>query len=90
MSLRKFNFKNFTVSDHAVVMVLGTTKDEAKYGPNQDPLSRRRRLPRGQDFPQVAGVVKTANDQTRGKTTPMDSLCQNQDVIHPQPRCRPR
>jgi len=30
MSLRKSNFKNFTVSDHAVVMVRGTTKNEAK------------------------------------------------------------
>jgi len=71
MSLRKSNFKNFTVSDHAVVMVRGTTKNEDKYGPNQGPLGRRRRLPRGQDFLQVAGVVKTANDQTLGRTTPI-------------------
>jgi putative ABC transport system permease protein len=39
----------------------------AKYWPNQSPLGKRLRLPRGKDFVQIVGVVKTANYQTLGE-----------------------
>ena len=39
----------------------------AKYWPNQDPLGKRLQLPRGKDFLQIVGVVKTANYQSLGE-----------------------
>jgi len=40
----------------------------AKYWPNQDPVGKRLQLPRGKEFLQVVGVVKTTNYQTLGET----------------------
>ena len=39
----------------------------AKYWPNQDALGKRLQLPRGKQFLQIVGVVKTANYQTLGE-----------------------
>jgi predicted permease len=39
----------------------------AKYWPNQDALGKRLQIPRGKDFLQVVGIVKTTNYQSLGE-----------------------
>jgi len=40
----------------------------AKYWPNQNPLGMRLQLPRGKEFLEIVGVVKTTNYQTLGES----------------------
>jgi predicted permease len=61
--------RDFTQDDRDISSPAAIINDTlaAKYWPNQNPLGKRLRLPRGKEFLQVVGVVKTANYQTLGE-----------------------
>jgi predicted permease len=61
--------RDFTQDDHDISTPIAIINDTmaAKYWPNQDPLGKRLHLPRGKDFLEIVGVVKTANYQTLGE-----------------------
>jgi macrolide transport system ATP-binding/permease protein len=61
--------RDFTQDDRdssAEVAIINETM-AAKYWPNQNPLGKRLQLPRGTQFLQIVGVVKTTNYQTLGE-----------------------
>ena len=61
--------RDFTQEDSDIstpIAIINATM-AAKYWPNQNPLGRRLQLPRGKDFVEIVGVVKTANYQTLGE-----------------------
>jgi predicted permease len=61
--------RDFTQEDRDISTPIAIINDTmaAKYWPNQSPLGKRLQLPRGKDFVQIVGVVKTANYQTLGE-----------------------
>ncbi len=61
--------RDFTQDDRDISTPIAIINDTmaAKYWSNQDPLGKRLQLPRGKDFLQIVGVVKTANYQTLGE-----------------------
>jgi len=61
--------RDFTQDDRDISSPVAIINDTlaAKYWPNQNPLGKRLRLPRGKEFLQVLGVVRTANYQTLGE-----------------------
>jgi putative ABC transport system permease protein len=61
--------RDFTEEDRDISTPIAIINDTiaAKYWPNQSPLGKRLQLPRGKDFMQIVGVVKTANYQTLGE-----------------------
>jgi predicted permease len=61
--------RDFTQEDRDFSTPIAIINDTmaAKYWPNQSPLGKRLQLPRGKDFVQIVGVVKTANYQTLGE-----------------------
>ena len=61
---------DFTQDDRDISTPVAIINDTmaAKYWPNQDPVGKRLQLPRGKEFLQVVGVVKTTNYQTLGET----------------------
>ena len=67
--------RDFTQDDRDISAPMAIINDTmaAKYWPNQDALGKRLRLPRGKDFLQVVGVVKTANYQSLGEA-PQSSI----------------
>jgi len=62
--------RDFTQDDRDISTRVAIINDTmaAKYWPNQDPLGKRLQLPRGKEFLQIVGVVKTTNYQTLGET----------------------
>lgn len=61
--------RDFTQEDRDISTPIAIINDTmaAKYWPNETPLGKRLQLPRGKDFVQIVGVVKTANYQTLGE-----------------------
>jgi macrolide transport system ATP-binding/permease protein len=61
--------REFTQDDREISTPVAIINDTmaAKYWPNRDPLGKRLQLPRGKDFLQIVGVVKTANYQSLGE-----------------------
>jgi predicted permease len=61
--------RDFTQEDRDISTSVAIINDTmaAKYWPNETPLGKRLQLPRGKEFLQIVGVVKTANYQTLGE-----------------------
>jgi predicted permease len=61
--------RDFTQDDRDISTPVAIINDTmaAEYWPNQNPLGKRLQLPRGKEFLQIVGVVKTANYQTLGE-----------------------
>jgi len=61
--------RDFAQDDRDISTPIAIINDTmaAKYWPNQDPFGKRLQLPRGKDFLQIVGVVKTANYQSLGE-----------------------
>jgi predicted permease len=62
--------RDFTQDDRDISTPVTIINDTmaAAYWPNQNPLGKRLQLPRGKEFLQIVGVVKTANYQTLGES----------------------
>lgn len=61
--------RDFTQNDRDIsarVAIINETM-AAEYWPNQDPLGKRLEVPRGKEFLQIVGVVKTSNYQSLGE-----------------------
>jgi predicted permease len=61
--------RDFTQDDRDTSTAIAIINDTmaAKYWPNQNPRGKRLRLPRGKEFLEIVGVVKTTNYQTLGE-----------------------
>lgn len=61
--------RDFTQDDRDISTAIAIINDTmaAKYWPNQNPLGMRLQLPRGKEFLEIVGVVKTTNYQTLGE-----------------------
>lgn len=61
--------RDFTQDDRDTSAPVAIINDAmaAEYWPNENPLGKRFQLPRGKDFLQIVGVVKTTNYQTLGE-----------------------
>jgi predicted permease len=63
--------RDFTQEDRDSSTPIAIINDTmaAKYWPNEDAVGKRLRLPRGKEFVQIVGVVKTTNYQTLGESS---------------------
>jgi macrolide transport system ATP-binding/permease protein len=61
--------RDFTQDDRDISTPVAIINDTmaTKYWPGQDALGKRLRLPRGKEFVQVVGIVKTSNYQSLGE-----------------------
>jgi predicted permease len=69
LNIRFVEGRDFTQEDRDISTSIAIINETmaAKYWPNESPLGKRLRLPRGKEFLQVVGVVKTANYQSLGE-----------------------
>jgi predicted permease len=69
LGIRFFEGRDFTQEDRDISTPVAIINDAmaTKYWPNQDALGKRLQLPRGQEFLQIVGIVKTTNYQTLGE-----------------------
>jgi predicted permease len=61
--------RDFTPNDRDISAPIAIINDTmaAEYWPNQDALGKRLQVPRGKEFLQIVGVVKTSNYQSLGE-----------------------